>query len=154
MPYYCHDLKSYMPSDADMADLQSLLLQLDPVAPALTKDRVRRVMENGRILVIRHCETDGGPLRIVAMATLVFKEQVMGRFGSIEDVVVDENHRQKGLGNWLTKALIARAETLGMTHLDLTSRPHRVAANKMYEKLGFIRRDTNVYRFVLKNKRL
>ncbi|MEK7647248.1 MAG: GNAT family N-acetyltransferase [Patescibacteria group bacterium] len=137
-----------------MADLQSLLSQLDLASPKLTKDRIQQVMANGRVLVIRHCQMDGGPLRIVAMATLIFKEQMLGRFGSIEDVVVDEKHRQKGLGSWLTKALIARAETLGMTHLDLTSRPHRTVANKMYEKLGFTRRDTNVYRFVLKNKRL
>ncbi|MBI5045930.1 MAG: GNAT family N-acetyltransferase [Candidatus Niyogibacteria bacterium] len=152
MPYFLQALKSFILSDADIADMRPLLSQLDPQAPKLTKDRIKQVMEHGRVVIIRHHPLDGNA-HIVAMATLVFKEQLMGRFGLIEDVVVDEKHRQKGLGRWLTQALIARAEIFGMTHLDLTSRPHRTAANNMYEKMGFLRRDTNVYRFVLKNKR-
>ena len=149
MPYFLQSLKSHVLPAADMADLQSLLLQLDPQSPELTKDRIKQVMEHGRIVIIRHYPLNGGS-HIVATATLVFKEQIMGRFGFIEDVVVDEQHRQKGLGRWLTQALIARAHIFGMAHLDLTSRPHRIAANTMYEKLGFLRRDTNVYRLILK----
>ena len=66
------------------------------------------------------------------------------------DVVVDEAGRGKGVGGALTRAMVDRADELGCTTVDLTSRPSREAANRLYQREGFEVRDTNVYRFDLK----
>ena len=65
----------------------------------------------------------------------------------IEDVVVDGAARGQGLGRALTQAAIDEAQRLGARTVDLTSRPSREAANRLYQSLGFQLRTTNVYRF-------
>ena len=65
----------------------------------------------------------------------------------IEDVVVDESARGKGVGSALNVAAIERAQRVGARTVDLTSRPSREAANRLYQRLGFKPRDTNVYRY-------
>lgn len=64
----------------------------------------------------------------------------------IEDIVVDEKYRGQQLGEQLVLHAISVARDLGAHYIDLTSRPERVAANKLYQKMGFERRITNVYR--------
>jgi ribosomal protein S18 acetylase RimI-like enzyme len=65
----------------------------------------------------------------------------------IEDVVVDEAYRGRGIGEALTRAAMQRAQSLGCTAIDLTSNPSRVAANRLYQRLGFQKRSTNYYRY-------
>jgi len=65
----------------------------------------------------------------------------------IEDVVIDETQRGKGFGKELMLHAIRFAESIGAKTIDLTSRPYRIAANQLYQDLGFTRRDTNVYRY-------
>ena len=65
----------------------------------------------------------------------------------IEDVVVDQAARGRGVGAELTNAAIRLANQHGARTVDLTSRPDREAANRLYQRLGFVRRETNVYRF-------
>ena len=65
----------------------------------------------------------------------------------VEDVVVDEDARGKGVGKLLMNHAMVTAETLGAKSVDLTSRPSREAANKLYQAIGFQERETNVYRF-------
>jgi ribosomal protein S18 acetylase RimI-like enzyme len=67
----------------------------------------------------------------------------------IEDVVVDEAARGEGAGEALNRAALAAAGQKGAKTVDLTSRPSREAANRLYQRLGFHRRDTNVYRYDL-----
>ncbi len=67
----------------------------------------------------------------------------------IEDVVVDGGARGQGVGEALTRAAVAEAERRGARTVDLTSRPSRAAANRLYQRLGFVRRDTNVYRLAI-----
>lgn len=67
----------------------------------------------------------------------------------IEDVVVDDAARGKGVGAALNNAAIDRAREIGATTVDLTSRPSREAANRLYQRLGFEERETNVYRYKL-----
>jgi ribosomal protein S18 acetylase RimI-like enzyme len=67
----------------------------------------------------------------------------------IEDVVVDEAARGRGVGEALNRAALDRARELGARTVDLTSRSSREAANRLYQRLGFVQRDTNVYRFTL-----
>jgi ribosomal protein S18 acetylase RimI-like enzyme len=65
----------------------------------------------------------------------------------IEDVVVDETYRRRGLAASLVRHALAFAKDLGAVTIDLTSSPSRVAANALYQQLGFARRETNVYRY-------
>ncbi|MED5220550.1 MAG: GNAT family N-acetyltransferase, partial [Actinomycetota bacterium] len=67
----------------------------------------------------------------------------------IEDVVVDEAARGQGVGEALNREAIGRAQAEGATTVDLTSRPSREAANRLYQRLGFQERSTNVYRLDL-----
>ena len=65
----------------------------------------------------------------------------------IEDVVVDGDARGRGVGAALNQAALDRARDLGARTVDLTSRPSREAANRLYRRLGFVARETNVYRW-------
>jgi len=78
--------------------------------------------------------------------TLVLFRIPTGLRAWIEDVVVDESARGKGVGRLLNEEAIERARQAGATTVDLTSRPSREAANRLYQRLGFEQRSTNVYR--------
>ena len=67
----------------------------------------------------------------------------------IEDVVVDDAVRGQGVGKALTRAAITESGRRGARTVDLTSRPSREAANRLYQGLGFQLRETNVYRLDL-----
>lgn len=87
--------------------------------------------------------------QIVGMLTLVVFRIPTGVRALIEDVVVDEAARGQGAGEALTRAALDVARAAGVRTVDLTSRPSRDAANRLYLRMGFARRDTNVYRFDL-----
>jgi ribosomal protein S18 acetylase RimI-like enzyme len=65
----------------------------------------------------------------------------------IEDVVVDGDARGRGVGEVLNRRALDLAASLGARTVDLTSRPSREAANRLYRRIGFVQRETNVYRF-------
>ncbi len=90
---------------------------------------------------------DGG--RIVGVATLVIFPIPTAWRAWVEDVIVDEVRGGQGIGTALTNAMIDHARAVGCKTVDLTSRPKREVANAMYRKIGFVQRDTNVYRFDL-----
>jgi ribosomal protein S18 acetylase RimI-like enzyme len=64
-------------------------------------------------------------------------------------VVVDGDARGHGVGEALNKAAIDEAKSRGAITVELTSRPSREAANRLYQRLGFVARDTNVYRYTI-----
>jgi ribosomal protein S18 acetylase RimI-like enzyme len=84
---------------------------------------------------------------IGGMLTLVSYLNVTGKKFWIEDVVVDSAFRGQGLGEQLIKAALEHAITVGAKEVKLTSRPFRTAANKLYLKMGFVRYETNVYKY-------
>ena len=84
---------------------------------------------------------------IVGSLTLALFRIPTGLRAWIEDVVVDDSARGKGVGESLSRAAIDHAQKAGAKTVDLTSRPSREAANRLYQRIGFERRDTNVYRF-------
>ena len=86
---------------------------------------------------------------IVGLLTLAIFRIPTGVRAWIEDVVVDNQARGKGVGDALNRAALAEAERRGAKTVDLTSRPSREAANRLYQRLGFKQRDTNVYRYDL-----
>jgi len=91
----------------------------------------------------------GGP--VVGSLTLVVFRIPTGVRAWIEDVVVDESARGRGVGDALSRKALEVAAAAGARTVDLTSRPSREAANRLYQRLGFERRDTNVYRVSLEN---
>lgn len=125
--------------------LNYLVPQLSSSATPLTADEVERMVQSPslRLLVARN---DDG---IVGTLTLVLFEIPTGKRAIIEDVVVDEGARGLGVGEELTLRAVEIAKEFGVRSVDLTSRPSRVAANALYQKLGFEKRDTNVFRLNL-----
>lgn len=85
--------------------------------------------------------------RIVGMLTLVSFQIPTGLRSRIEDVVVAEGYRRQGVGKLLCTAAIDVYLDKSSRSLDLTSSPERVAANNLYQSLGFLHRNTNVYRY-------
>jgi ribosomal protein S18 acetylase RimI-like enzyme len=98
------------------------------------------------VILVRHENFDN---RIMGTLTLVTFRIPTGVRSWIEDVVVDEAARGKGLGKALTLAALDQARSLGARTVDLTSRPSREAANKLYQSVGFELRHSNLYRFTL-----
>ncbi len=84
---------------------------------------------------------------IVGSLTLVLFRIPTGVRAWIEDVVVDGDARSQGVGEALNRHALAVARAAGAGTVDLTSRPSREAANRLYQRIGFTQRDTNVYRF-------
>lgn len=98
------------------------------------------------LLIARDPECDGD---IVGSLTLVIFRIPTGARAWIEDVVVDESARGRGVGEALNRHALDRARADGCRTVDLTSRPSREAANRLYRRIGFTPRETNVYRFDL-----
>jgi ribosomal protein S18 acetylase RimI-like enzyme len=69
-----------------------------------------------------------------------------------EDVVVDEKARGRGIGEALTRAALERAQQMGAKVVELTSRPSREAANRLYRRIGFVQPETNLYRYYFKDQ--
>ncbi len=134
-------------TDELVASLNHLLPQLSTNATALrTADVEDLVASPMTTLFVARDE-----VRIVGSLTLVIFPIPSGRRAWIEDVVVDEAARGVGVGEALTTAAIEESRRRHVRSLDLTTRPSREAAIRLYERLGFERRDTSVYRFFLED---
>jgi ribosomal protein S18 acetylase RimI-like enzyme len=121
-----------------------LLPQLSSAAATPDADDLGRILDHqaNTLLVARD---QGGA--IVGMLTLVSFPLPSGQRARIEDVVVDQDARGRGVGTALTMAAIDLAQRQGARGVDLTSRASRAAANRLYQRLGFQLRDSNVYRY-------
>lgn len=86
---------------------------------------------------------------VLGSLTLAFYRIPTGMKAWIEDVVVDGEARGRGVGDRLNRAALAEARARGAKDVSLTSRPSREAANRLYQRIGFEARETNVYRFEL-----
>lgn len=128
-----------------VAGLNDLLPQLSTSALALTTENVEELVGSPATVVFI-ARDDAG---IVGSLTLVVFPIPTGLRAWIEDVVVDEAARGTGVGEALTRAAIDEARRRHVRSIDLTTRPSRAAANRLYARLGFERRDTNVYRYVI-----
>lgn len=89
---------------------------------------------------------DGG---VAGALTLALYRIPTGLKAWIEDVVVDAAAGRRGIGAALSEAAVAEARRRGAKAVDLTSRPERETANRLYQRLGFVPRDTNIYRMDL-----
>ena len=132
--------------DNDLVEaFQRLIPQLSKSNPAPTKEQLESIVasDSSQILLAK---ADGV---IIGSLTLVIFHIPTGVRAWIEDVVVDGSARGAGVGEALNTFAINESRKRGATTVDLTSRPSREAANRLYQRLGFVQRDTNVYRFTL-----
>ncbi|WP_229661279.1 GNAT family N-acetyltransferase [Microbacterium nanhaiense] len=129
-------------NDVDAADIARLLTQLSTTA-TFDRSRLEAIVTHDatELLVVR----DEG--RIVGTATLVTFPLPTGLRGHVDDVVVDESMRGRGIARALLVRMTELATERGLRTLDLTSRPSRESAIRLYESVGFVRRETNVLRF-------
>jgi ribosomal protein S18 acetylase RimI-like enzyme len=129
---------------------ERLIGQLSRSAPAPSRTELEEIVASPatRLLVAR--DDDGA---IVGSLTLAVFRIPTGVRAWIEDVVVDESARGQGIGASLTREALRLATEAGARTVDLTSRPDREAANRLYQGVGFQRRETNVYRWTDGNVR-
>lgn len=133
------ELISYSPQD--LADLDALMRELSATSfcsEVLLKSALDDA--NVHVYVIR----DGG--RIVASGTLCLKHTLEFTIADIESVVVSAKCRGKGYGKALMMAMVEAAKGFKAHHIQLTSNPSRIAANRLYQSLGFERYETNCYK--------
>lgn len=120
-----------------------LLPQLSSSAPPLDAAEIGKIVSAPActVLIARAAG------KIVGTLTLAIFPIPTGVRAWIEDVVVDEAARGQRIGELLTLEAIRLAERAGARTIDLTSRPSRQAAGRLYERLGFETRDSRLYRY-------
>lgn len=129
-------------SDDDLAAIERLLPQLSSTA-TFDRARIESMLEHdGTDLIVAR---DGD--RLVGMATLATFPLPTGVRGHLDDVVVDAEQRGRGIARTLLETVIELARERGLRTLDLTSRPTRQSAIRLYESVGFERRDSMLMRY-------
>jgi ribosomal protein S18 acetylase RimI-like enzyme len=129
----------------ELRDALSHLLPQLSSSPPPTLDELALITTNPEsVLFVARLEG-----RIVGSLTLIFYRIPTGLKSWIEDVVVDESARGHGIGELLNRAALDEARRRGAKAVSLTSRPSREAANRLYQRIGFESRPTNVYRYDL-----
>ena len=128
--------------EQDAADLRELVAKLDPSA-LFDAGEVRSAVKSRNLRLIVHRRRG----RIAAAACIAGFRTPTGTHYRIEDVVVHPKFRGKGIGRRIMLFALDTLRSLGAAGVELTSRPARVAANKLYRSLGFARRETNVYEY-------
>jgi ribosomal protein S18 acetylase RimI-like enzyme len=128
------------------ASIAALVGQLSSSANAPTREELEAVVSAPGTVLLAVRQSGS----LVGMLTLVTFAIPTGVRAIIEDVVVDERYRGQGVAQALTREALVLAGAAGARTVDLTSRPSREAANRLYQKLGFQKRDSNVYRYTLR----
>jgi len=127
-----------------VAAFRRLMPQLSRSAPVPGGSELVEMVRSPATILLLARDGDKG---VVGSLTLVLFRIPTGVRAWIEDVVVDVDSRGRGVAEILCRDALNRATAAGARTVDLTSRPTREAANRLYARLGFVRRDTNVYRW-------
>ena len=137
-------------SEAVEKAILRLLPQLSASAKKLTTAEIKDLIRAEASILLMAVEEDQGSAAAGMLTLAVFRIPT-GVRAWIEDVVVDEDSRGQGIGERLVQAAIERAKTAGAITVDLTSRPSREAANRLYRRCGFVQRETNIYRLSIES---
>lgn len=129
--------------------INRLIPQLSTSTPPLESNAVEQLLsqESTYLFIYRGRPEGKEHEEILGMLTLATFLIPTGKRAWIEDVVVDSSARGQGAGQQLVEAAIRHAANIGAKTIDLTSRPSREAANRLYKRAGFELRETNVYRY-------
>ena len=133
-------------TDEIVAAFVRLVPQLSASNPPPVREELAEMVASpaSSLFIARDAELNN---EIIGSLTLVLFRIPTGIRAWIEDVVVDSRARGKGTGEALTRAAIQKAAEAGAHTVDLTSRPSREVANRLYRRIGFRLRETNVYRY-------
>jgi ribosomal protein S18 acetylase RimI-like enzyme len=133
-------------TDEVVAAIVALLPQLSASAPPPSRADIEEIVSSpATVLLVARDDSDA----IVGTLTLAFFRIPSGVRAWIEDVIVDDAARGQGAGEALTLFALEVATAAGARTVELTSRPSRAAANRLYQRLGFKTRETNLYRIAL-----
>ena len=137
------EVNTYTPQN--LSDLDALMHELS-ASSFCNEELLKNALNdpNVHVFVIR----DGG--HIVATGTLCVKHTLEFTIADIESVVVLSRCRGRGYGRELMTAMIEAAKKMNVHHIQLTSNPARMAANRLYQVLGFERYETNCYKMGVK----
>jgi ribosomal protein S18 acetylase RimI-like enzyme len=133
--------------DEELAEaMERLVPQLSSSASIPTVEQLREIINSPcATLLLARDRAAGGT--IIGSLTLVVFRIPTGVRAWIEDVIIDAGARGKGAGEALSREALRLAREQGARTVELTSRPSREAANRLYQRLGFVARETNVYRY-------
>jgi ribosomal protein S18 acetylase RimI-like enzyme len=121
--------------------IEQLLTQLTKKSVLFSMNDFQEIVKASSSILLGAFENN----MLIGMLTLALIKIPVGMQCRIEDVVVDKTQRGKGIGEALTIRALKIAENIGVKKVSLSSNPNRVAANKLYQKLGFKLRETNSY---------
>lgn len=126
-----------------VAAFARLMPLLNETSRPPSREELADIVERGHLFVAREAE-------IIGVLTLNIYRIPTGLSARIDDVIVATEARGRGVGEALTRAAIEHARAAGARAVNLTSHPRREAANRLYQRVGFERRDTNVYAYKLR----
>ena len=130
--------------DKDITSITLLLHQLTDRRLDQSKTTLRNVLSDNIVVVVRNESKS-----IIGMATLKWSQKLTGFKANIDDVVVDQEYRRRGIARAMILHLISLARRNNILHISLTSNPKRKNANLLYLSLDFELYRTNVYRLTL-----
>ncbi|MCP4453024.1 MAG: GNAT family N-acetyltransferase [Planctomycetes bacterium] len=133
--------------------INQLLPQLAPSHAPLSQEALARIVASPCCTLLVASDANVGGDQIVGTLSLVTSPLLSGVRARIEDLVVERAWRGRGVGEALVREALNLATTLGVSTIGLTCRPSREDANHLYRRMGFIRRNTNVYSYDLGNPR-
>lgn len=124
-----------------------LIPQLTPNYRLIDENQLKQIIntENTFLFIAYDTISD----QYVGSITLIINYIPTGTKAWIEDVMVDAEYRNQGIGEQLVRLAIDFATQQDVKNINLTSSPSRIAANNLYKKIGFIERETNIYRYTL-----
>lgn len=143
--------RAAQPSEELYAACQRLVPQLTNNNPPPSRQDLALMLASPASILFAAQHTDFGD-EIIGLATLILYRVPTGLRGYIEDVIVDERARGRRIGEALTQACLEHARQAGAPQVGLTSNPARQAANRLYQRMGFELRQTNVYRYLFAKK--
>ena len=132
-------------TDEVVAAFAELIPQLSSSNPPPGREELQAIVDSEASTLLLALEGD----TILGSLTLAIFRIPTGVRAWIEDVVVDDAARGKGVGDLINRHALELARAAGAVSVDLTSRPSREAANRLYQRIGFEPRSTNVYRYSL-----
>ncbi|MDD4777873.1 MAG: GNAT family N-acetyltransferase [Fermentimonas sp.] len=134
---------------------ESIVVAFEKLMPELTGreeypsfEELNKVIESDNVHL---CVAFDDQEKVIGTITVILVRIPTGLKALIEDVIVDKEARGKGVGTALIWHAMQIARDKGAVKIDLTSHPRRIAANKLYQKLGFEKRESNVYRYYFEN---
>ena len=133
-------------SQQDLADLDALMHELSATS-FCNEELLNNALDDANV----HVYVIRDEVHIVATGTLCIKHTLEFTIADIESVVVSSKCRGRGYGKELMTAMIEAAKKMNVHHIQLTSNPARVAANQLYQELGFERYETNCYKMETTN---